>query len=157
MKETNYWKEDKNKSNVNAKLPGCSAKNYYNPSINKIISNIKFEDEFFVPKYSDKSTADVHVCLENESSKYLFTNCPALIDCGFSVSVPSGYKIVFALDAKFLSTLIVCGSNYIDSNEETRFKINVLNISEKLLTLNNKDKIGKIWIEPVYLFDWNYK
>ena len=161
MKETNYWVDDKNKIKAKAKIPGCSAANYYCPPINKISTDINFEDDFFIPKYSKGSScADIFTFLpdDNKKSIGICKSGQFTIDCGFSIKIANGYKACFSLDDSLLNKgLIINGFNQIDSTENhTRVKINVLNIGEKILILSHKDKVGKIWIEPIYFFDWMY-
>ena len=161
MKETNNWVDTKNKIKAKAKIPGCSAANYYCPPISKISTNINFEDDFFIPKYSkDSSCADLFVYMpeNNKNSIGIGKSGQFTVDCGFSLKIAGGYKACFSLDSSLLNKgLIINGFNQIDStNDNTRVKINVLNIGEKILILNYKDKVGKIWIEPIYFFDWIY-
>jgi len=161
MKETNYWVDTKNKNKAKAKIPGCSAANYYCPPVNKVSTNINFEDDFFIPKYAkDSSCADIFAFLpkNNKSSIGIGTSGQFTIDCGFSIKIASGYKACFSLDASLLNKgLIINGFNQIDSTQDySRVNINVLNIGEKILILSHKDKVGKIWIEPIYFFDWIY-
>ena len=90
MKKLNYWSE-KNKVDVSCKLPSCSAKDYFVPSVTKILTRIKPDDKDFVPKYNNPNSADLIANVPN--NLILANNTSGIIDCGFSIEKPLGYKI----------------------------------------------------------------
>ena len=79
MKETNYWADSK-KNNANSRLPSCVAKNYYVPSINKILTAIKPDDPDFIPVYFDDSKADIKANIPEKELK-INKGGHAIIDC----------------------------------------------------------------------------
>lgn len=158
MEKNNYWSEKKESIRVNCKLPDCSASKYYKPEINSVFTKIESDDIYFIPKYenSTSSCADIFANIPDKSCSAVaqFSHC--LIDCGFSIKISSGYKICFELDPLWSNKgLMLVGSSYIDPDILQRLKLNVLNLGQNQIIINNKDKIGKIWIEPIYFFDWN--
>jgi len=154
-KEINYWKEN-NKIKANSKLPSCSANDYYNPNLNKVSTKIEFDEDFFIPKYAEKGStcADIFI---NCKDKCISINCLGLksIDCGFSIQINNGYRARIELDKIWSSRgMLLVGNPRIDSGKLERVSLEVLNIGDKQLLLDHKEKIGIIWIEPVYFFEW---
>lgn len=155
MKEANYWKE-KEKNKVNCKLPPCSAKDYFQPIVNKVSTKIECDDDFFIPKYlnSKAVSADVFVNCENKTTLAIHHQGFCSIDCGFSLEVQKGYKVCVELDSFWTNKGLILVGNKSYSGDFEKIKINVYNLGEKQIVINHKDKIAKIWIEPVYFFEW---
>jgi dUTPase len=149
--DNNFWKEIP-KAQVSSKLPDSPTSNYKEPNLIKVLTDIKFDDEYFIPKYSNNGTrAEIHANIANEAAT-ITPHGILVVDCGFSIKIMEGYRACFCLDSS-LSSLVISGSNHIEPNEECRVKITVVNVGEKII-IRNKQIIGKIWIEPVYFFDW---
>lgn len=154
MKEINYWTDNKKRNNVNSKLPNCAAKNYFVPTFNKILTEIKPDDEDFVPIYCDNnSKADIKANLP-EDQITLYAGGHAVIDCGFYVEVPSGYKLSVCTKSNYLHKGIFIKDII---NDNGRIKVLIINNNEKTITIKHKDIIGEISIEPVYFFEWEIK
>ena len=149
MKETNYWADSK-KYNANSRLPSCVAKNYYVPSINKILTAIKPDDPDFIPVYFDDSKADIKANIPEKELK-INKGGHAIIDCGFYLEVPSGYKISVSTKINYLNNKVFVRDIINDNN---RIKILVINSDENVVTISHKDTIGQIYIEPIYFFEW---
>lgn len=137
------WTTIDTKAFVSSKLPKSPATDYVRPEIKKIATIISSDHEDFTPVYSeDKNEADL---FSNIPKGLVFSKgAQHVIDCGFSLEVPHGYKICVS------STISGLFLNLIDSN---RIRVNVINFGEEVM-LQHKQKIGKIWIEPVYFFEW---
>lgn len=152
------WSEKKNK-NISPLLPPSPANNYFKPNIIKIATNIKADSEDFIPKYQTDGSvcADLLANLNEEESLVIASNECVLIDCGFSMEIPNGYKACIAARSGWASKGLIVnnGPGQIDSDYRGRIKICVTNISDNLLVVKHKERIGQIWIEPVYFFDWN--
>jgi hypothetical protein len=139
-----YWSnENKNKIYVSSKLPPNSAVGYVKPELKKVATKIKADNNEFIPTYSSKNEADLFINLPSETL-LMTTGSSEVIDCGFELEIPNGYKLCVSSQ--------ICGLflNLIDSK---RIKVNASNFGKKLI-LKHKQVIGKIWIEPVYFFDW---
>lgn len=140
------WATEPNRIHVSSKLPNSPATGYLRPDIKKIAVTIKTDDDDFIPQYNlDKNKADLLANLS--STLQMPTGSCEIIDCGITIEVPIGYKICVSSDIPSLFL------NLVDSN---RIKVNVLNSGKKLI-LKHKQVIGKIWIEPVYFFEWIMK
>lgn len=152
----NYWSETK-KNLANAQLPQSPADNYFKPNLIKIVTKIKADEEDFIPKYQTKDSvcADLRANLDKDTLE-IASGGSCLIDCGFSMELPSGYKACIASRSGWASKGLIVNNapGQIDSDYRGRIKICVTNISQNTLIISNKDRIGQIWIEPVYFFDW---
>lgn len=140
----NYWSSKDSAIRVSSKLPSSPAIGYSKPDIRKVAVQISSDEEEFIPSYSDKSnTADLFAKLP-DGDLLLPTGASDSIDCGFRIELPPGYRI--CIESSISNVFL----NLIESD---RIKVNILNLGKELI-LQNKKKIGKIWIEPVYFFDW---
>jgi hypothetical protein len=150
--QNNYWKENK-KIFVNSKLPNCPADNYYKPQIEKINVEISSDEDDFVPAYIDSNSASIYANIPNKLLKISKSDY-VLIDCGFSIKTPIGYKVSFSLDSVFSNKgLILTSTPDQTHNEQFRINLGVLNLGDAV-TVEHKQKIGLIWIDPVYYFEW---
>ena len=137
-----YW-STKTSAYVSSRLPPSPAIGYSRPEINNVAVSIDFDDEDFVPIYSEGSCADI---LANLPSGDLFLphGGSEVVDCGVSIEIPAGYRMCVSSSTPGVFFTLV---------ESKRLKINAFNAGVEA-TLCHKQKIGKIWIEPVYFFDW---
>ena len=138
-----YWSSKGSAAHVSSKLPSSPATGYSRPEINKVAVSIEFDDEDFAPNYSEGSSADIFANLPS-GDLFLTPGASEVVDCGVSLKIPAGYRICVS------SSIPGTFFNLIDSK---RLKLNVFNAGEKA-TLRHKQNIGKIWIEPVYFFEW---
>lgn len=140
---SSYWSSNESLVRVSSKLPSTPAMGYIKPDLRKVAVEILSDEEDFIPKYSDNNTADLFASLKNGDLR-LATGSSDLVDCGFSIEIPAGYRICVES----------CISNvFLNLIESNRIKVNIFNFGKELI-LQNKKKIGKIWIEPVYFFEW---
>jgi hypothetical protein len=138
-----YWSTKGSAAHVSSKLPASPASGYSRPEINKVAVSIDFDDEDFVPNYSEGSSADLLANLPS-GDLALPPGGSEVVDCGVSLKIPAGYRICVS------SSIPGVFFNLIDSK---RLKLNVFNAGEKAI-LRHKQNIAKIWIEPVYFFEW---
>lgn len=155
MENKECWIEKKN--HVKPLLPSSPANNYFKPNLIKIVTNIKADSDEFIPKYQTENSvcADLLANLKEDNLAMASGEC-VLIDCGFSMEIPNGYKACIAARSGWASKGLIVNNapGQIDSDYRGRIKICVTNISENLIVIKNKERIGQIWIEPVYFFDW---
>lgn len=135
-----------------------SAAANYSP-LKTIPIQITADEPVFVPQYdSSSSAADVfalipHLNHNNIQSLNLTHRQLHIIDCGIKIKLEEGYRLQgslatgWALRGLFLSQILI---------EQERLKLLVMNLGQETpLVIPHKCNIAKIWIEPVYLFDWN--
>ena len=150
MKDVNYWAEDK-KNNVNSKLPNCVAKDYYTPCINKISTKIYPDSVEFIPSYFESnSKADIRANIPEKQIKLNKNGC-AIIDCGFCMEVPAGYKLSIYTPCELLKKGIFIKDIV---HENKRIKVLLINNNNDFFVINHKDLIAQICLEPVYYFEW---
>lgn len=147
MKNDN-WSASERKVHVSSRLPPCPATDFVAPDIKRVATEIKADSEEFVPEYGPGENAAV--LLANIPSGFVSfsSGSSETIDCGFSIKVPAGYKVVAQSDIPSL---------FFKLADSERLKVNAFNTTSSKLVLAHKQAIGRIWIEPVYLFEWRMK
>lgn len=71
-----------------------------------------------------------------------------LVDCGFSVKVPEGYKLVVELSSSFKDHgLEIYNSTIVGDN---RVSFNVRNLGREIAVINHRDRVAILRIEPIY-------
>lgn len=76
----------------------------------------------------------------------------AVVDCGVTVTVPSGFKAVAHIDPAFAGKgLLIDGNIY---SGEARIAFRVRNVGREIIPVLHKDRIATLSLEPVYLFDF---
>lgn len=128
---------------VSPKLPKNPAVGYSTPDLRRVAVEIKAEDDDFLPFYeSGANEANLMANIPSGQLKLPKGSC-LVIDCGISLDIPSGYKcVVSGRPGLFLYLL-----------DDKRIKVYATNLDENLI-LFHKQVIGKIWVEPVYFFEW---
>jgi len=138
------WRPDPPLPKVFPRPPMTSAKEYARPEISKVAVSIETDADEFMPRQCGR-----------DGSATIFANIPSgelviskggssIVDCGFSVEMPAGYRCR-------VSSLVV--GVVLDSVDSKRFKVNVVNLADQTI-LKDRQAIGKIWVEPIHLFEW---
>lgn len=140
MKNTNWSSEDR-RVFATARLPKSPAMDYVRPEIRKVAIDAHADDPFFLPRCSSSDgTAEIFANIAE--SIELEHGAMAVVDCGFEMTLPAGYRISArgASDRLFVSLA-----------DTKRIKVSIFNAGDKCV-LHNSQPIAKIWIEPVYFF-----
>lgn len=148
------------KAKVTSKLPPCPAKQLEVPNLFKIKTKIVADDPMFVPKYQTAGSACVDLIANLKELERGIIQLPyratVLVDCGFSMELPYGYKATVSarsgLAAKGL--VVVNAPGQIDSDYRGRVKVILGNVGKEIIVINHGDRIAQMAIEPVYTFDW---
>lgn len=138
------WEPDPPLPKASPKLPGCSAKGYSNPRISRVAASIQSDEDDFVPlpcgtdgAYDIKSNIPA-------GSITMPSGATAVIDCGFSMALPEGYRCRVSSSVQGI---------VLETVDSKRFKVNAINLGGQTI-LHDRESIGKIWVEPVYFFEW---
>lgn len=135
------WK-DKRSVVASPRLSRSPAKSYYAPELKNLDVKIEFVDPFFEPRpQAQDGKAAVFANLTNESC-IIPKGGQLILDCGFSLVPPAGYRVSFSCCVLGIIS---------DRMESERFKVNLMNLGEETI-LNNKQQVGKMWLEPIYFF-----
>lgn len=138
------WEVKPPRLKVAPKIQGTPAKNYFGPSISKVPVVLEADSDEFRP-------AGVFP----DGSAEIFANIPSggitlprggqeVVDCGFSVVLPAGFRCVVTSSVPgVLIDLIDC----------KRFKVTAINLGGET-NLKHGEPIGRIKVEPIYLFEW---
>lgn len=132
-----------NKVHVSSKLPKNPALGYFTPDVREVAVEIEADDPDFMPSYGVGSNeAALFVNIPEGQIKLPKGSC-VVLDCGVFLDMPPGYKCsVAGLPGLFISLL-----------DGKRVKVHATNLNDDLI-LSHKQTIGKIWVEPVYFFEW---
>lgn len=141
------WATASDKVHVSSKLPHCPATDFVVANIKKIPTDIKADDEDFIPEYSPGENFARLLANLPDGELSLASGSCEILDCGFCMKLQPGYKAVVSSDIPNL---------FLNLSESSRFKVTVFNAGKKTV-LRHKQIIGKIWVEPVYLFEWNLR
>lgn len=127
-----------------AKISRSPAKNYHRPEFFKVAVELKADEDAFLPSEAS-ADGSVEVFANIPSGKLLLTRgSSAVVDCGFSMTLPAGYR----------SRVSSCGPWLLaDLVDSKRFKLNIVNLGGDTI-LNDRDPVGRLWVEPVYFFEW---
>lgn len=134
----------KNKAaSIRPLLPRSPAVEYSSPTLHQVAVEVASDEKYFLPSCEGASCIS-EVCANIPSNLVLSQNSSCVVDCGFSMKLPAGYKCrAESLNPSLFVSIVEC----------PRFKLNVFNVGETV-RLIDRQKIAKIWIEPVYLFEW---
>lgn len=143
MREDN-WKSDPPIPRAVPRSLTTPAKDYSRPSVVKVAVAIKGDSEEFLPTACDASGACEIIANIPSGETRMTEGSMAVIDCGFSIETPPGYRCSVSSLVPGLILEIV---------DAQRFKVNAINLGQTTI-LKDRDVIGKIWIEPVHFFEW---
>lgn len=128
----------------------------FSKGFKKVPTKIKADDPSYIPVYQ----TDGSVCAD------LVANLPAplalpyrtteIVDCGFSMELPPGYKAVTCARSSLAKKgLIVTNApGQIDTDYRGRVKVLVTNVGKEIITISHGDRFAQIALEPVYIFKW---
>jgi dUTPase len=154
--------KEKKKGYVSSVLPKSPLKNYQPPLLHKVATEIVVDDLAFVPKYCNPDSAVVDLVANipddhtGQRRVALSHRSTVVIDCGFSVKLPYGYKAVIKANQELANhgLIMSAGPQVVDSGQKDRVTVTVTNVGKEIVVINHQDKVAQMWIEPVYLFDW---
>lgn len=158
--ETNFTEQSEKqakKAVVVPKLPPSPAQDYFQPPLYKVATKIEADDPMFIPKYQEE-TASVNLIanMPDKGSTRLPLRGSCVVDCGFSMELPAGYKAEITPHRSRSSRgLIVTNApGQIGNGYRGRVEVLVLNAGNELIVINHGDCIAQMSVSPVYLFDW---
>lgn len=137
----------KKKGTVAPIIPESEAKNYFEPKIVKVATEIHADEPQFVPQYRGSAAV-----LRAKEAATLPHRATVLVDCGFSIKLQPGWKaVVNALPNWAEKGLIVTAPGLYT---EGRVKVMLTNVGKQIIVIAPNDEIANMSAEPIYLFDW---
>lgn len=132
------------------------AASYLNPNLYSVATKIVVDDLEFLPRYQTAGAACVDLKAYIKEKITLPHRCTEVIDCGFSMQIPPGYKACVSARSGLASKgLIISNSpGQIDSDYRGRVKVIATNVGKEIIVIEPGFRIAQMWIEPVYTFDW---
>jgi dUTP pyrophosphatase len=143
---------------VSPVYPRSSVQEYESPFLHKIATKIVVDDSTFIPQYQSSGAAcvDLIANLGTENPLIIPPNATEVIDCGFSLELPSGYKAVISARSGLASkgVIITNAPGIVDSDYRGRVRAIVSNIGTTDIEIFHCQRFAQMSIEPVYVFDW---
>jgi hypothetical protein len=123
------------------------AKEYSRPELSRVSVGLEADDDSFAPGPSDRFGMSV-VCAKIPSgSMRISEGGHAVVDCGFGISIPPGYRVRVSGVVPGLAAEV---------HDTGRFRLSLVNLGGETI-LNDGQQIGLIWVEPVCYFDWTQR
>lgn len=147
---------------MRSKLPDSPVQQLNAPDAFNINTKIVADEDVYIPKYSTDGSAAVDLVgnIPPDHAGNRVVTLPhratAVIDCGFSMELPPGFKANVSARSGLASRglIVTNGPGIIDSDYRGRVKVIVTNVGKEIIVLNHLDRIAQMTIEPVYLFQW---
>jgi len=138
------WGRESPLPKATPKPPRTPAREYSRPELSKVSIVLKADDEAYAPGPSDRfGMCGVSARIPSGSMR-IPEGGSAVVDCGFGVSTPAGYRI--------RASSLVPGV-LVEVHETDRFRLHVVNLGGETI-LNDGQQMASIWVEPVCFFDW---
>ena len=116
-----------------------------------LVANLKPEYDPKLPP-SQQAVAPQHVLIQHRAV--------VLVDCGFSMAVPVGWKAeVVARSGLASQGLIVCnGPGQIDSDYRGRIRVILCNVGHaNPIVIKHGERFAQMYLTPVHKFNWQVK
>jgi len=129
------------------------AKDYAQPSFSKVATEIEAEDDF-TPTISANGSAELKANLPEYDMGYVTMayRTTIEIDCGFSVTIPAGYRAVVNSIPSMASKGIVATNT--PNITEGRVKVYLTNVGKEIAKISHGDIFANMTLYPVYGFEW---
>lgn len=138
------WKSDPPVPKARPLIANPPAKGYSRPEIERVAVAIESDEDCFRPS-SCASDGSAAITANIPSGNLVMPEgASAVIDCGFSLEMPAGYRCRLSSSVPGLVMELV---------DAKRFKVNAINLGRETI-LHDRESIGRIWIEPVHFFEW---
>ncbi len=141
------WGRESPLPKANPLASGTPARDYSRPEVARVSVRLEADDPSFAPGPPDRfGSSEIYAKLP-AGSMMVPEGGSAVVDCGFSLSLPPGYRVRAASLVQGL---------FVDVQETDRFRIRVMNLGAETI-LNDGQRICSISVEPVCFFDWDRK
>ena len=152
----------KKKGTISSLIPRSPLKELEMPQLQKVATEIVADDPKYIPICSDVNVAVVDLIANLEPDHTggkrlsLSHRATVVIDCGFSMRLPVGYKALVKARSDFASRglIVTDGPSIIGPNNTHRVAVTVTNVGKEIIVVNDGDKIAQMWVEPSYAFEW---
>lgn len=111
----------------------------------------------FIPQYQTEQAAAVDLIANIPGGSVIMPyRSIEIIDCGFSMELPEGYKSLIGIRSGLASRgmVVVNAPGVIDSDYRGRIKVIAANIGKEVLVVKHGERFAQMRVEPVYTFAW---
>jgi len=156
--------ESKPKGTCCSVAPTSSAKDWDHPLLHNVATKIVVDDPMFVPKYQTDGSACVDLVANIEEDVAgnkrlaLSHRSTVVVDCGFSMELPAGYKSVISVRSSMAKhgLIVTNGPGIIDSDYRGRVQVIVTNVGKEIVVIEHGDRFAQMSVEPVFTFEWQF-
>jgi len=124
-----------------------------------VSTDIVVDDPMFIPQYKTEDAACADLVANIKEGKIIIPHRKiALVDCGFSMAIPKGYKAEIVARSGLASQGLIVGNSpgQIDPDFRGRIKCILINVGNvNPIIINHGDRIAQIYITPIFKFNWN--
>lgn len=138
------WGRESPLPRVRPKASRSPATEYTRPRIERVALALRSDSDEFRPAACDSEGRSTFVANIPNGELRMPEMGSAVVDCGFGIEVPMGYRA--------MASSIVPGV-VLEIVESKRFKVSVVNLRGETI-LRHGEPIGRLWVEPIYFFDW---
>lgn len=120
-------------------------------------TEIVADDPMFVPQYKteDAACVDLVANLKENGKVVIQHRGVVLVDCGFSMALPPGYKAEVVAHLSFASLGLIILSSLVENG---RIKVALCNIGQvNPITIKHGQVFAGLILSPIYKFDWKQK
>ena len=132
----------KKKGTLTSIMPRSPVRHYQPPMLHNIATKIVVDDMQFLPKYQDNAA---YADLMASHDIQLAAEGTAIVDCGFYMEIPSGYKVVVRSKTSL---------HVVEWENSHAFEVTVYNPGPSEQEREWGSVFAQMHLEPVYRFDW---
>jgi dUTP pyrophosphatase len=133
------------------------------PGWNEVEVRILPDSEEFVPKYQTEGSADCDLVANvpknsvGEKEVVILPGRCVMIDCGFRMAVPPGWKAEASMRSGHAKALMIMPNSpaQLDSDFRGRPAILVANVGKNPMCIKDRDRFAQMWVAPAWRIKWN--
>ena len=149
----------KKKGKVTSATITSPATNYSTPNLFTVATEISAVEPEFMPVYTETNAADVRAIVPYDivyktQVLRLHHRGTVVLDTGVNLKIPAGFRINGTAKKDLAAKGLFVSQVFLE--EDGRLKIIATNIgTDNPIIISQKSVVAKIWLEPVYFFDWS--
>jgi dUTPase len=143
----------KKKGTVATLLPPSPATEHNQPVLNKVVTKLEPDSPEFVPEQQPgKHSVSLSANMPNKQPVNLPHRMTLKVDCGFTMTLPAGYRasITATADMAMKGLVVSNPASFVDG----RVSVLVANVGKEIIPLQHGQKFAEMFVEPAYYFEW---
>lgn len=128
-----------------------------------VLTKIKADDPMFIPQYQSNGAvcadliANVPPDFTKQRQVTIMPNRCVMIDCGFSMELPIGYKAEITVRSGHAKAMLFVPNSpgQIDQDFRGRVMVLMANLSKVPMVVIHGERFAQISVSPFWKFEWN--